>query len=33
MYGRSGGTYQQFVTQDLLPSVQSVLARYQRWQL
>jgi hypothetical protein len=29
----SGGTYQQFTTQDLLPSVQSVLARYQRWHL
>ena len=29
----SGGTYQQFATQDLLPSVQSVLARYQRWTL
>jgi hypothetical protein len=29
----SGGTYQQFVTRDLLPSVQAVLARYQRWAL
>jgi hypothetical protein len=24
---------QQFVSQDLLPSVQALLARYQRWQL
>jgi hypothetical protein len=29
----SSGTYQQFTTQDLLPSVQAVLTRYQRWQL
>jgi hypothetical protein len=27
----SGGTYQQFAAQDLLPSVQAVLTRYQRW--
>jgi hypothetical protein len=29
----SGGTYQQFAAQDLLPSVQAVLTRYQRWSL
>ncbi|HWW01644.1 MAG TPA: hypothetical protein VNZ64_18240 [Candidatus Acidoferrum sp.] len=29
----SGGTYQQFAAQDLLPSVQAVLTRYQRWTL
>jgi hypothetical protein len=29
----SGGTYQQFAAQDLLPSVQAVLGKYQRWVL
>jgi hypothetical protein len=29
----SGGTYQQFATQDLLPSVQVVLGQYRRWSL
>ncbi|HWW03045.1 MAG TPA: hypothetical protein VNZ64_25315 [Candidatus Acidoferrum sp.] len=29
----SGGTYQQFAAQDLLPSVQAVLTKYQRWAL
>jgi hypothetical protein len=26
-----GGTYQQFVDLDLLPSVRSVLRKYERW--
>ncbi len=29
----SGGTYQQFSAQDLLPSVQSILEKYRRWTL
>jgi hypothetical protein len=29
----SGGTYQQFAAQDLLPSVQAVLEKYRRWAL